>query len=43
MLGYTVFRRFSTGVVIKPLPYSLDALQPVISKTLMEYHYGKHH
>lgn len=43
MLGYTVYRRFSTGVVIKPLPYAIDALQPVISKTLMEYHYGKHH
>jgi Fe-Mn family superoxide dismutase len=25
------------------LPYSLDALEPHISKTTLEYHYGKHH
>lgn len=25
------------------LSYSLDALQPVISKETLEYHYGKHH
>src|SRR5579864_3047242 len=25
------------------LPYALDALQPVISKETLEYHYGKHH
>ncbi|MCU4157179.1 superoxide dismutase [Carboxylicivirga sp. A043] len=25
------------------LPYALDALEPVISKTTMEFHYGKHH
>ncbi|NJK84691.1 MAG: superoxide dismutase [Bacteroidales bacterium] len=25
------------------LPYSLDALEPVISKTTLEFHYGKHH
>ncbi|MCU4166402.1 superoxide dismutase [Carboxylicivirga caseinilyticus] len=25
------------------LPYALDALEPVISKTTLEYHYGKHH
>ncbi|HVE44812.1 MAG TPA: Fe-Mn family superoxide dismutase [Gammaproteobacteria bacterium] len=25
------------------LPYSLDALQPHISKETLEYHYGKHH
>lgn len=27
----------------KPLPYPIDGLEPVISKNLMEYHYGKHH
>jgi Fe-Mn family superoxide dismutase len=26
-----------------PLPYSPDALEPVISKTTIEFHYGKHH
>ncbi|MCH8518265.1 superoxide dismutase [Candidatus Gracilibacteria bacterium] len=25
------------------LPYSLDALEPVMSKETLEYHYGKHH
>ena len=25
------------------LPYSMDALQPHISKETLEYHYGKHH
>jgi Fe-Mn family superoxide dismutase len=25
------------------LPYELDALEPVISKETLEYHYGKHH
>lgn len=25
------------------LPYALDALEPVISKETLEYHYGKHH
>lgn len=26
----------------KPLPYSLDALEPVISSRTLEFHYGKH-
>ena len=25
------------------LPYAIDALEPVISKETIEYHYGKHH
>jgi Fe-Mn family superoxide dismutase len=25
------------------LPYSIDALEPTISKETLEYHYGKHH
>jgi superoxide dismutase, Fe-Mn family len=25
------------------LPYALDALEPVISKTTLEFHHGKHH
>lgn len=28
---------------LPPLPYSLDALEPRISKETLEYHYGKHH
>ncbi len=28
---------------LPPLPYSLDALAPHISKETLEYHYGKHH
>lgn len=26
-----------------PLPYAPDALEPIISKTTIEFHYGKHH
>ena len=33
----------SNKAVQKPLPYAIDGLEPVISKTQMEYHYGKHH
>lgn len=28
---------------LPPLPYNIDALEPYISKTTMEFHYGKHH
>ena len=28
---------------LPPLPYSLDALQPHISRETLEFHYGKHH
>jgi Fe-Mn family superoxide dismutase len=28
---------------LPPLSYAMDALQPVISKETLEYHYGKHH
>ena len=28
---------------LKSLPYSMDALEPIISKETLEYHYGKHH
>jgi Fe-Mn family superoxide dismutase len=28
---------------LPPLPYAQDALQPVLSKETLEYHYGKHH
>lgn len=28
---------------LPPLPYEMDALQPIISKETLEYHYGKHH
>ncbi len=30
-------------VTITALPYALDGLEPVITKEIMEYHYGKHH
>lgn len=30
-------------IELPKLPYALDALQPVISKETLEYHYGKHH
>ena len=28
---------------LPPLPYQLNALEPYISESTMEYHYGKHH
>ena len=28
---------------LPPLPYAIDALEPYISKTTLEYHHGKHH
>lgn len=28
---------------LPPLPYEMDALEPYISTTTMEFHYGKHH
>ncbi|GIX21333.1 MAG: superoxide dismutase [Gammaproteobacteria bacterium] len=29
--------------VLPELPYPMDALEPVISRETLEYHYGKHH
>jgi len=29
--------------VLPPLPYELNALEPVISKEIMDFHYNKHH
>ena len=39
------FRSFSSfqAAVLKPLPYPINGLEPVISQQLMEFHYGKHH
>ncbi len=28
---------------LPPLPYEMNALEPYMSKTTLEYHYGKHH
>jgi len=28
---------------LPPLPFSMDALEPYISRETLEYHYGKHH
>lgn len=30
-------------IELPKLPYEMDALQPMISKETLEYHYGKHH
>ncbi|HEY6824310.1 MAG TPA: superoxide dismutase [Steroidobacteraceae bacterium] len=30
-------------IVLPPLPYALDALEPYMSRETLEYHYGKHH
>ena len=37
------FRSFATKVTLKPLPYALNALEPVLSEELMDFHYNKHH
>jgi Fe-Mn family superoxide dismutase len=28
---------------LKPPPYALDALEPHLSKSTLEFHWGKHH
>lgn len=28
---------------MKPLPYAIDALEPFMPQTTMEFHYGKHY
>ncbi|MCW8974112.1 MAG: superoxide dismutase [Fe], partial [Sedimenticola sp.] len=28
---------------LPPLPYGMDALEPVLTKETLEFHYGKHH
>ncbi|MFI4938480.1 MAG: superoxide dismutase [Candidatus Berkiellales bacterium] len=30
-------------IVLPPLPYEMDALEPHISRETLEFHYGKHH
>ncbi len=30
-------------ILLPPLPYEMNALEPYISKETLEYHYGKHH
>ena len=31
------------SIVLPPLPYALEALEPHLSRETLEYHYGKHH
>ena len=33
----------SPRYTLQPLPYALDALEPVLSRETLEYHHGKHH
>jgi len=32
-----------SAIVLPPLPYAKDALEPYMSRENLEYHYGKHH
>ncbi len=32
-----------SSIVLPPLPYELQALEPHMSRETLEYHYGKHH
>lgn len=34
---------FTMSFILPSLPYTLEALEPHISKETLEYHYGKHH
>ena len=42
MVSQKCFGTFVKAVQ-KPLPYPINGLEPVISKNLMDFHYGKHH
>lgn len=33
----------ATKYLLTPLPYALDALEPVLSRETLEFHHGKHH
>jgi Fe-Mn family superoxide dismutase len=33
----------ANAITQKPLPYAMDALEPHMSKSTFEFHYGKHH
>lgn len=33
----------AANYALTPLPYALDALEPVLSRETLEYHHGKHH
>src|SRR5659263_101901 len=35
--------RATFSIVLPPLPYAENALEPVISAKTMSFHYGKHH
>jgi superoxide dismutase, Fe-Mn family len=39
----TFLKEIFMSFALPELPYAMDALQPVISKETLEYHYGKHH
>ena len=32
-----------SAIVLPPLPYAKDALEPYMSRETLDYHYGKHH
>ena len=32
-----------SAILLPPLPYANDALEPHMSRETLEYHYGKHH
>ena len=48
MLTRVLQRNFSSAatfapVQLKPLPFALGALEPIMSGHMLEFHYGKHH
>lgn len=50
MINQLIKKKLSTGVVggvtriqLKPLPYEMGALEPIMSSQIIDYHYGRHH
>jgi Fe-Mn family superoxide dismutase len=41
--SFTFYKELIMAFTLPELPYALDALEPVISKETLEFHYGKHH
>lgn len=42
-IGFPHIARAASPLVLAPLPYADNALEPVISQKTMGFHYGKHH
>lgn len=41
--GFPPIAKADNSIILPPLPYAEDALEPVISARTLSFHYGKHH